>query len=500
MTETSSDPLFSRIHALAVGVLEGTLSSAERQELESLLLENPDARRNYLEHVQESACLRWLCVEEFGDVIERCESAQPARSWGGSGRRITTIVSGGILATALIAVAAMQFVGSDGAQTASDTTPSDIAVAPMPDSDQVAARTSPSTVPQGDTDRNVVATITAINSVKWEFPTAGAHLLSRCEVGDRLRLLDGSAELTFDAGVQVKVFGPADFEITSATSIRCLKGRVTTLVDKRGRGFTIETPWAKVVDLGTQFGLSISDSGETEVVVFQGMVDLSYSPSAAGDPASRRMRQGEALLVKNSGEFERVMAVQRNSFMDATERSGQRVAQPVIADVRDNIRGAESAKSYQIVHGGLEDDALAFVDRGHEWNGLEGTGLPEFLAGADYIMPFNGDKFVSDLELTVDVSRPATLYVFLDNNMAVPDWLLDGFTDTGIDIGLDCSVTKWHKDHSLGVGPGRSVDFPFSVWKRDVPQAGTITLGGIEPPQDRTQGFNMYGIAVVAKD
>ena len=497
--ETSSDPLFGRIHALAVGVLEDTLSPAERQELELLLLENPAARRNYLEHVQESACLRWLCVEEFSDGIERCEPVQQARKWVGTRRQMASIVSGGI-AAALVAVVAMQYASRGDVDSTPNRAPSNVATSPLPEADQVAAQSPPSAVPQGENDRNVVATITAMNSVKWEGPGAGAHLLSRCAIGDRLRLLDGSAELTFDAGVQVKVFGPADFEITSATSIRCLKGRVTTLVDKRGRGFTIETPRAKVVDLGTQFGLSISDSGETEVVVFQGMVDLSYSPAAAGDAASRRMRQGEALLVKNSGEFERIMAVERNSFMKGSEKSGSRVTEPVIADVRDNIRGAEGAKSYQIVHGGLEDDALAFVDRGHEWNGLDGTGLPKFLAGADYIMPFNGDKFVSDLELKIDVLRPATLYVFLDNNMEVPDWLRDGFLDTGVDIGLDCSLTKWHKDHSLGIGPGRSVDFQFSVWKRDVKQAGTITLGGIEPPQDRTQGFNMYGMAAVAKD
>ena len=150
-------------------------------------------------------------------------------------------------------------------------------------------------------------------------------MLSRCAIGDRLRLRDGSAVLTFDAGVQVTVFGPADFEITSATSIHCRRGRVTTLVDHRGKGFSIETPQAKVVDLGTQFGLSISDKGETEVVVFQGSIDLSYAPGRhADDASSRRMQQGDALLLKNSGEIERLVSVQRNSFMGSAERSGQR--------------------------------------------------------------------------------------------------------------------------------------------------------------------------------
>jgi hypothetical protein len=213
------------------------------------------------------------------------------------------------------------------------------------------------------------------------------------------------------------------------------------------------------------------------------------------------MRQGEALLLKNSGEFERVMSVERNSFMFSDDGSGRRFFEPVIDDVRDNIRDPKSpVKAYQIVHGGLMDDALAFVDRFHQWNGLDSNGLPKFLAGADYIMPFNDDKFVGGLELKVQVLRPATVYVFLDNNMAVPNWLHADFTDTGVDIGLDCSKTEWHRDHSLGAGPGQSIDFRFSIWKRDVTEAGTVVLGGISPPAIRSHGFNMYGIAAVATD
>jgi hypothetical protein len=185
--------------------------------------------------------------------------------------------------------------------------------------------------------------------------------------------------------------------------------------------------------------------------------------------------------------------------MSAAKIAGLRPLAPVIGDVRDNIRKADSIKSYQIVRGGLDDDVLAFVDRNHQWNGVESNGLPRFLLGADYIMPFNDDKFVRGLELKVGLLRPAMLYVFLDNNMAVPGWLRDGFTDTGVDIGLDCSKTEWHKDHALSLGPGQSIDFRFSIWKRDIKEAGTVTLGGLEPPEFRSQGFNMYGIAAVAK-
>jgi hypothetical protein len=499
--ETFNDPLYSKVHALAVGLLEGTLAPEERLELETLILENRAARQAYLDYVQESACLRWLCVEEFPSVVELANRSSGQARSGSSWRRIVGVVFGGGLACALVAFAVNSWFSGNansvksGQQAASSIAALDTAKAPTRvETQPVASDKADVEIPQS------VATITGLGAVRWQMGTDPRQMLSRCVVGDRLRLHEGSAVLTFDAGAQVTVFGPADFEITSATSIKCRRGRVTTLVDHRGRGFSIETPQAKVVDLGTQFGLQISDKGETEVVVFQGSIDLSYAPRAdAEDASGRRMQQGDGLLLKNTGKIERLVSVQRNSFMSAAKVAGQRPIEPVISDVRDNIRKADSIKSYQIVRGGLDEDCLAFVDRYHQWNGVDEKGLPPFLIGADYIMPFNDDKFVPGLELKVRLLRPATLYVFLDNNMAVPSWLRSDFTDTGLDIGLDCAKTEWHKDQSLGVGAGRSIDYRFSVWKRVVKKAGTVTLGGIEQrPAVTSQGFNMYGIAATA--
>lgn len=496
--ETFSDPLYSKVHALAVGLLEGTLAPEERLELETLILENPAARRAYLDYVQETACLRWLCVEEFPNVVELANRSRGGARTGNLRRRIVGVVFGGGLACALVAFAAnLWFAGNESGTKAKTG-----AVAVAGEAKAPGGLKSPqvSSAKVNPDDRQAVATITGLGAVRWQTGSDTRQMLSRCAIGDRLRLREGSAVLTFDAGAQVTVFGPADFEITSATSINCRRGRVTTLVDHRGKGFSIETPQAKVVDLGTQFGLQISDKGETEVVVFQGSIDLTYAPRADADDASgRRMQQGDALLLKNSGEIERLVSVQRNIFMSAAKVAGLRPVAPVIADVRDNIRKADSIKSYQIVRGGLDDDCLAFVDRNHQWNAVDPKGMPPFLMGADYIMPFNDDKFVPGLELKVRLLKPATLYVFLDNNMAVPSWLRNDFMDTGIDIGLDCAKTEWHKDHSLSMGPGRSIDFPFSIWKRDIKKAGIVTLGGIEqPPAVRSQGFNMYGIAAKA--
>src|SRR5438105_1118459 len=105
--ETFSDPLFERVHAYAVGLFDGTLTPDARHELETLILTNPAARKVYLEHVQESACLRWACVEEFPQVAELASpSLDQSRSAKLRRRRIASFVLGGGLACVLAGLAA----------------------------------------------------------------------------------------------------------------------------------------------------------------------------------------------------------------------------------------------------------------------------------------------------------------------------------------------------------------------------------------------------------
>ncbi len=287
--ENQSDQLFDKVHALAAGLVEGSLTPQARRELETLLLSSAAARKAYIEHVQETSCLRWLCVDEFPDLVELASSPEDQSRLRRLRRRhLASIVFGGGVACLIAIATGIWFLDRFNSATLEET------------SSLADAASTPAIAPgRGSESKPVVgeavATITGLESIRWQMPASGGdQILSRCAIGDHLRLRGGSVELTFDAGAQVTVFGPADFDITSATSIRCRRGRVTTLVDHRGKGFSIETPQAKVVDIGTQFGLNISDKGETEVVVFQGSVDLDYnSRLAAGEGPSRRMQQGD---------------------------------------------------------------------------------------------------------------------------------------------------------------------------------------------------------------
>src|SRR5262245_12598817 len=111
--ESFNDPLYSKVHALAVGLLEGTLAPEGRLELEKLILENQAARQAYLEYVQESACLRWLCVEEFPNVVELASRSRERSDSGKRSKRIAGIVFGGGLACVLVALTAAWWVSGN---------------------------------------------------------------------------------------------------------------------------------------------------------------------------------------------------------------------------------------------------------------------------------------------------------------------------------------------------------------------------------------------------
>ena len=208
-------------------------------------------------------------------------------------------------------------------------------------------------------------------------PAVGAGLV----VGQFLRLDAGTVALRFGHDALVTVEGPADVTPRSAMRLNATKGRVTVRVGSETRGFTVETPRAEVVDLGTEFGLEINETGRTDVVVFQGAIDLSYP--TRNDPAdprdSTRLTQGEALRLGSGGAVSRIVSVER--LGDGGRWSTDAPVRPdaVIERVDDDIPGLGSTKYYQVVPHGLFEDVPAYVDRPHQWNGLDHDGLPEAL-------------------------------------------------------------------------------------------------------------------------
>jgi hypothetical protein len=487
-TNPTRDPS-GRLHALIDRLCNDAIDPSEFAELQERLRDDHEARRLYLEAMELHAALRKSRLPAM-----HAPGAEVGIASGGTGdlpdsapprRRLAALlgkptVPPGRLAWAAAALAAAILVAAT------------LMIRQRPVVDR--ART-------GQGGGVAVATLVACEGVRWSGgmptpPAVGAPL----SIGQVLRLDAGTARLRFDRDALVTLEGPAEVELRSAMRVRAVRGKVTTRVGPEARGFTIETPSAEVVDLGTEFGLEVDDSDRTGVVVFQGAIDLSYDSEAAGAGeatqarSQKRLNQGEALRVSPHGDMSRIVSVERLPGGGRWSTGPIASEDAVILHVGDNIRGLLSTKYYQIVPRGLAEDVPAYVDRPHQWNGLDGNGLPGPLRHADYIMPFNDDKRSRDIRVTVELARPAALFVFFDDRAEVPAWLAEQFTDTGWDIGLD-EGPSLEKDLTVDRGPGRSIDAVFSVWRRDVDRAGDVTLGAMV---DVSSGKAMYGIAASA--
>jgi hypothetical protein len=303
----------------------------------------------------------------------------------------------------------------------------------------------------------------------------------------------------------IHIQGPAHLDLIGTRRAKLYDGRIKVrITDPRGRGFVVETPQGNVTDLGTEFGVDVAKGTNTGVVVFEGSVDLEVPADGKKGALVERLVQGEGLNINGAGDVDRIMTIVTGKVSTFQQRGEARPngTLPVIVDVSDNVRLPELRKFYEIVPGGLHEDALAYVDRpAHDWTAIDKRGLPAYLIGADYIKPFNSDKMRSDVRISVTLACAARLFVFADDRVSPPNWLRESFRDTGDNIGHDTGpfVLDGVEYFKLkrGIGPGQSIDSTCSVWEMIVDGPRTVELG---PNLGSSILTAMYGIAAIPLD
>lgn len=321
------------------------------------------------------------------------------------------------------------------------------------------------------------------------------------QVGQRvalraITLASGSVTLRLPRGVLLQLSGPLEAEFASATTLKLCRGKATADVGETGKGFVIETVNARVMDLGTRFGVAVGNAKETDVVVFDGTVEV-YEPatnSAAQRPPIT-LTEGEAIRVDGSRKPQRarmiVLGTDARSLQDGTSAD-------IVADVTDNVAERDFHRYYGLLRGVMGDGARLYTT-GHSrtWHAMPGETFPEELVGADVVCTFYPARREKDLEITISLTRPCVLYVFPDGRQPVPDWLRRDFTDTGLQLRSGPWIPRGVDPESLPPGEAEKTYVPFGVWKRTISQPGPVVLG---TPCASEHGDRqaMYGIAVKA--
>lgn len=239
---------------------EGRLEQAEMDKLQALLLRSEEARRFYVQRMSMGSALCKLAdeaqeaeqqheSEQQDDIITA--SAELRRPWPVSAK---LAMAASLIACAVALVLAIR-------PDARDTQHGGAAVA-------------------AETSNAGCAVLVDAAGAQW---AEGSHAwqVGMSVPAGKLQLKSGLIRLEFYSGASVTLEGQSELEIVSVKEAKCAQGQMRVHVPPHARGFKLTTPDAEVVDLGTEFGLKVSDTGKAEVHVFDGEVEVLPNEATA---------------------------------------------------------------------------------------------------------------------------------------------------------------------------------------------------------------------------
>ena len=102
-------------------------------------------------------------------------------------------------------------------------------------------------------------------------PKAGTRILS---YNKPIQLTQGIVKIVTDNGVEVVLEAPTEFRFLSYSQLDMNYGKLFAHVSEQGHGFSVTTPNATIVDLGTEFGVLSHIDGNTEVHMYKGRANV----------------------------------------------------------------------------------------------------------------------------------------------------------------------------------------------------------------------------------
>ncbi len=526
----SDDEMRAVIRKLTSEYCDDAISTEKFQSLERLVGENQVARREYLHLMKIHAELvsqgkQRNAVENESSVEKAIELAQTRQSPSVKPATLTRSMALLFVAIAasLMLLAAFTFTRSRGERSAPR----------IADRRQDNRASQESDAHESDnggqpTASHAIGKIVTTSEMCRLF-VGGVQVDAKAEIpllaGQEICLAGGTAEIHFDNGIRSALQAPAILVPKSSMLVHLSEGNFTSTVSKSGIGFTVTTPEARVIDLGTSFGILAKLGGTTQVVVFDGEVDVMPYDAATPDEDADlvRLKMGDGVNLFSDGSIRPVFSISSSDYrMPGLSSSEQRQTSEEarryspIASVHDSLDRVPGRYSrYEIVVGGMREDVIAFADRrNHQWNGADETGMPEYLVGGDYVKMINDVRYINDYRVFITIDRPTSLYILADDRANPPKWLTDQFEDTGDNIGMDegphfnNTGTVLQRDLP-GIGPGVSIDHLHSVWVKEISSPCTIECGAmlnVEQPFSAENNYNkaaynhvLYGIVAVPK-
>ena len=261
-------------------LVDDSITEEEFEQLDSMMRDNPQARRVYMHFVDMHDELAELAVpglasrqlpvaklaKSFG---EQLSVAKLAKSFDEQAESLGDFrYSGNVPPTSpRTRLAAGIRYAMIAATTLFITLAGQWGYRQIHDVDQPVP--APEIVAQANVPTEFVATLQRSIACLWRDAPADMLEGSRLMPGELL-LERGTAEIHFDSGAALTVEGPARLEIISQFAAQLWKGKAVFRGDSYGV-FELRTPQASLLDIGTEYAVKVGPGGE-EVHVFDGEV------------------------------------------------------------------------------------------------------------------------------------------------------------------------------------------------------------------------------------
>lgn len=327
----------SELRRLIAGLCDDTLSAADVERLQSWLKSDPAALTYYVQYLGVHASLAWTVSAHHGSTDERPMPVSRLPRWIRWSWRairkptplsmtVATIVLG-IVITAMQWMTVMVWMSPRERTATTDVVPA-------------------------------IAVLENTTDVQWfagQQPLAHGTMLAP---GQRLQLRRGLAEIRFLRGATMVLEAPVDFTVSKSNGGDLTFGKLTARIDEERLFFFVQTPTARVVDLGTEFGVAHEDELKESVVhVYEGSVEVSR---VSYPQRVQTIGSGEVLKVNQSGMVRSTPSaapfIRPREFakIAAAGPRNQAGLPKVVADARRDFQAVEQgATSFDWQHRGL---------------------------------------------------------------------------------------------------------------------------------------------------
>jgi hypothetical protein len=171
-------------------------------------------------------------------------------------------------------------------------------------------------------------------------------------------------------GPRILIEGPARFTLPEVNRLVLHSGRIYVKVPPQATGFIVDTPNARIVDLGTEFGIEVDKAGTSDVQMFKGKATLI--PGRKRKTGKRRLLStGQALQVNQAFEVRDIRLEQRSFVRKISSQTGLVWrGEPVsLADVLGGGNGFGTVARPLMV-----DPASGLIQEGGVFNRLKSAG------------------------------------------------------------------------------------------------------------------------------